>query len=116
MQKKVEILDRSEHMLLAAHHTPVGSRLTATTVETVTLDPTERIGFRLVRGPVPYVAESFTFETTRTGTRLTYTGELGTDLWGLGVAWGNLVARSWVDTVRTSIDAIKTESERRFTM
>ena len=32
---------------------PVGSGLTAVSVETVTLDPPNRMGFRLLRGPVP---------------------------------------------------------------
>jgi len=35
------------------------------------------------------------------------------ELWRLGQAWGDLVARSWVNVVRDSIAAIKTESERR---
>jgi hypothetical protein len=113
MREKVEILERAGQMVLAAHRTAVGSGLTAVTVETVTLDPPNRIGFRLLRGPVPYVIETFAFEETVDGTRLSYSGELGTDLWRLGQAWGDLVARSWVDVVRDSMAAIKTESERR---
>jgi hypothetical protein len=113
MREKVEILERAGQMVLAAHRTPVGFGLTAVTVETVTLDPPNRMGFRLQRGPVPHVIETFTFEETADGTRLSYTGELGTDLWRLGQAWGDMVARSWVQTVRDSIAAIKTESERR---
>jgi hypothetical protein len=46
-------------------------------------------------------------------TRLTYTGELGTDLWRLGQAWGHMVARSRVHAVRDSLAAIRAESERR---
>jgi hypothetical protein len=112
MREKVEVLERAGHMVLAAHRTPVGCGLTAVTVETVTLDPPNRMGFRLLRGPVPYVTEAFTFDETADGTRLTYSGELGTDLWRLGQAWGDLVARSWVDVVRDSMATIKTESER----
>jgi hypothetical protein len=78
-------------MVLAAHCTPVGSGLTAVTVETVTLDPPNRMGFRLLRGPVPHVIETFAFDETADGTRLSYSGELGTDLWRLGQAWGDLV-------------------------
>jgi hypothetical protein len=52
MREKVEILERAGQMVLAAYRTPVGSRLTAVTVETVTLDPPNRMGFRLLRGPV----------------------------------------------------------------
>ena len=47
------------------------------------------------------------------GDPLSYSGELGTDFWRLGQAWGDLVARSWVDAVRDSMATIKTESERR---
>jgi hypothetical protein len=113
MREKVEILERAGQMVLAAHRTPVGSGLTAVTVETVTLDPPNRMGFRLLRGPVPHVIETFTLDETADGTRLTYSGELGTDLWRLGQAWGDLVARSWVHAVRDSMATIKTESERR---
>jgi Polyketide cyclase / dehydrase and lipid transport len=113
MREKVEILERAGQMVLAAHRTPVGSGLTTVTVETVTLDPPNRMGFRLLRGPVPHVIESFAFDETADGTRLGYSGELGTDLWRLGQAWGDLVARSWVDVVCDSMAAIKTESERR---
>jgi hypothetical protein len=90
-------------MVLASHRTPVGSGLMAVTVETVILDPPSRMGFRLLRGPVPHVTETFTFDETADGTRLTYSGELGTDLRRLGRAWGDLVARSWVDVVRDSM-------------
>jgi hypothetical protein len=113
MREKVEILERAGQMVLAAHRTAVGSGLTAVTVETVTLDPPNRMGFRLLRGPVPHVIESFTFDETADGTRFSYSGELGTDLWWPGQAWGDLVARSWVHAVRDSMAAIKAESERR---
>lgn len=113
MAEKVQILERGEGMVLAAHRTPVGAGLIAVTVETVTFTPPERISFRLVRGPVPYVAETFEFEETSDGTRLTYTGELGTDLGAVGERWGDLVARSWVATVERSLETIKVESERR---
>jgi hypothetical protein len=113
MREKVEIPEWAGQMVLAAHRTPVGSGLTAVTVETVTLDPPNRMGFRLLRGPVPHMIETFAFDETADGTRLSYTGELGTDLWRLRQAWGDLVARGWVDVVRDSMAAIKTESERR---
>lgn len=112
LREKVDILERADGMVLAAHRTPVHGGLTAVTVETVTLDPPTRMGFRLLRGPVPHVSETFDFTETATGTRLVYTGELGTDLWQLGAAWGDLVARSWEAAVRASLDTIKVESER----
>jgi hypothetical protein len=116
MQEKVQIVERGDGMVLAAHRTPVGGGLVAVTVETVTFDPPARIGFRLVRGPVPYVAETFELTEelgTGTGTRLTYTGDLGTDLGRPGELWGDLVARSWVATVAASLESIRVESERQ---
>ena len=46
------------------------------------------------------------------GTAFEYHGELGTDLWALGAAWGNIVAPSWERTVGRSLEAIRTEAER----
>jgi len=115
LRQKVEILERAGDMVLAEHRTPVGLGLVARTVETVVLEPVERIRFRLVRGPVPHVLETFTFEAVGAGTRLSYTGELGTDLGPAGAAWGALVARSWVAAVERSLAAIRAEGERRVT-
>lgn len=125
MQEKVQILVRGDGMVLAAHRTPVGGGLVAVTVETVTFDAPARMGFRLVRGPVPHVAETFDLveiaalddsaegPSTSAGTRLTYSGELGTDLGRAGELWGSLVARSWIATVEASLEGIRVESERR---
>lgn len=113
LAEKVRILERSDHMVLAAHHTPMGKRLTAVTVETVAFDPPHKIGFRLVRGPVPLVSETFDFEPTETGTLLTYSGELGTDLGRLGELWGTLVASSWITAVEHSLELIRAASEGR---
>ena len=113
MQAKVKILERGSDMLLAAHHTAVSAGLTAVTVETVALDPPREIRFQLVRGPVPSVQETFTFEAHEDGsTTLTYEGTLGTDLWALGQAWGNVVAKSWEAAVAKSLDEIKTACEQ----
>ena len=113
LMEKVHTLERTDQILLAAHHTPVGKHLTAVTVETVILDPPNRLAFRLVRGPVPHVVETFTLAPTRDGTRLTYTGELGTDLGRVGELWGSLVTRSWLAAVQTTPGVINAESERR---
>jgi hypothetical protein len=115
LQEKVQILERADGMVLAAHRTPLPSGLTAVTVETVTFDPPSRIGFRLVRGPVPHVVETFTFDDVDGVTRLRYDGELGTDLGWLGQGWGDLVARAWVSTVRASLEDIRSASERHTT-
>ncbi len=112
MREKVQILARGGDMVLAAHRTRIGGRVTAVTVETVTLDPPEQIRFRLVRGPVPQVEETFAFAERDGTTTLTYTGVLGTDLWAAGRWWGNVVAGTWEATVRTSLGQIKAEVER----
>jgi len=113
LAERVEILQRTEQMVLAAHRTPVGMGLTAVTTETVAFDPPHQISFRLLRGPIPHVIETFDLAPVAAGTRLSYTGELGTDLGPLGARWGDLVARSWIAAVETSMATIKTESERR---
>ncbi|MEN8654834.1 SRPBCC family protein [Streptomyces sp. 21So2-11] len=114
MREKVRVLERGSDMVLAAHFTPVaGGRLTATTVETVRFTHPERIDFRLVRGPVPSVTESFRLTEHASGTRLEYRGEMGTDGWALGSRWGRLVAARWEETVAASLTSLKDEAQRR---
>lgn len=117
LREKVDILDRAGPMMLAAHRTPLrtplGRHLTAVTVETVVLQPPEQIRFGLVRGPVPLVEETFRFDEADGVTTLTYTGVLGTDLWALGEAWGAVVARTWVNTVRATLDQIQAATQPR---
>jgi hypothetical protein len=112
LQEKVRVLTRGTDMVLAAHYTPIRGRLRATTVETVRFDRPGRVDFRLVRGPVPHVEESFFLHDADGGTALTYSGELGTDLWALGQRWGDLVAARWEAVVKASFDSIKAETER----
>jgi Polyketide cyclase / dehydrase and lipid transport len=112
LRSKLEVLERGEDVVLAAHHTRAYG-LTATTVETVRFEPPERVHFRLVRGPVPHVVEQFELHETADGTVLEYTGELGTDLWVLGSWWGAAVARTWEATVESSLRAVADEAERR---
>ena len=63
--------------------------------------------------PVPHVIESFVLDAVDEGTSLTWDGELGTDFWVLGAWWGSRVARSWEKAVRSSLDAVVAEAERR---
>jgi hypothetical protein len=114
MQDKVQVLERGSDMVLASHKTRVGRRLIAATVETVRFHPPERMDFRLLRGPVPHVVESFQLTVEANGvTRLDYSGELGTDGWLPGAWWGNLVARRWNAAVEATFAAVKAEAERR---
>lgn len=115
MREKLSVLERGSDLVLAEHYTPIaGGRLRAVTVETVRFSRPERIDFRLVRGPVPHVTESFLLdETEAETTRLVYQGELGTDGWRAGQWWGAAVAARWEATVAASLASIKAEAERR---
>jgi hypothetical protein len=112
LASKLEVVERSAEMVLAAHYTRVG-RLTATTLETVRFTPPSRVSFRLVRGPVPHVVEEFEVRDVDGASELVYRGELGADLWGLGRWWGGRVASRWESAVRTSLEAVRAEAERR---
>lgn len=111
--EKVQILDRGTDMVLADHITALSGGLRARTTETVRFTPPERIDFRLVRGPVPYVVERFQLTQTPDGTRLEYHGELGTDLGRIGGRWAAIVAPRWENVVADTFAAVKTETERR---
>jgi len=113
MAGKLRVLERADDLVLAEHTTPIGAGLTAITVETVRFVPPERVEFRLVRGPVPAVSESFDLTDEHGGTRLRYAGELETDLGSVGALWGRLVARRWIAAVDGSLRSIKDEAERR---
>jgi hypothetical protein len=112
LRGELEVLERGSDMVLAAHFTEVRCG-TTTTVETVRFDRPRRVDFRVVRGPVPHVVESFLLEPSERGTRLTWRGELGTDFWAAGAWWGVRVARQWDRAVRSSLAAITAEAERR---
>jgi hypothetical protein len=114
MADKLQVLQRGTGMVLAEHFTPVHhGRLTAATLETVTFDRPHKIGFRLVRGPVPYLTEEFTLADQDGTTRLDYSGELGTDFGIAGRWWAERVAAAWEAAVRSSVTGIQAEAERR---
>ncbi|MET9969970.1 hypothetical protein ABZZ80_29600 [Streptomyces sp. NPDC006356] len=107
-------MERGSDMVPAAHSTPLADgRWKAVTVETVPFTRPERVDFRLVRGPVPYVFESFALTERDGSTRVEYEGELGTDMWRAGAWWGEMVAARWEETVAGSLAAVKEEAERR---
>jgi hypothetical protein len=113
MRAKLDVLERGSDMALAAHFTPLGRGLTVTTLETVRFERPNLVAFRLLRGPVPHMTETFELHPTDDGTELRYRGELGTDLWRLGSCWGALVAQPWERAVTQSLSSIRTEAERR---
>jgi hypothetical protein len=109
---KLQVWERGTDMVLAAHFTKVKCGIT-TTLETVRFQRPDRIDFRLVRGPVPHLVESFLLTANDAATELRWQGELGTDLWALGAWWGGRVARAWTNAVRTSLPDLAGEAERR---
>jgi Polyketide cyclase / dehydrase and lipid transport len=112
LAEKLQVWERGSDMVLAAHFTPAKCGIT-TTLETVRFQRPDRIDFRLVRGPVPHLAESFLLTSVDGGTELRWQGELGTDLWAIGEWWGGRVARAWSDAVKKSLQEIAAEAERR---
>lgn len=113
MAGSLEVLVRGTDLVLAAHHTPLRGGRRATTVETVHFTRPSTVEFRLVRGPVPHVVETFELTERGEGTRLAYTGELGTDLGVLGRWWGDRVTPVWEAAVRHTFASVRTEAERR---
>jgi hypothetical protein len=113
LAEKIQVLERSEGMVLAVHRTPVREGLVATTVETVRFERPGAIYFRLLRGPVPHVIERFELTEDEDATLFHYEGELGVDLWALGRWWGDLVARRWDAAVRGSVVEITRVAEMR---
>jgi hypothetical protein len=114
MADTLRVLERGADLVLAAHYTPLRGGRRATTVETVRFTRPSRVDFRLVRGPVPYVVETFMLTAQDPGTtRLAYTGELGTDLGPLGQWWGDRVTPVWEAAVAHTFRSVTAEAERR---
>jgi hypothetical protein len=113
MESKLRVLERGSDLVLAEHFTKIAGGLTAATVETVRFEWPHRISFRLLRGPVPHVTETFDLIERSGRTEFVYTGEMGTDLWMVGSWWGERVARKWEAAVAASVSGIKAEAERR---
>jgi hypothetical protein len=111
LKGEMAVWQRGSDMVLAAHFTEVKCG-TTTTVETVRFERPERIDFRVVRGPIPHLVESFLLYEEQPGTRLRWEGELGTDFWAAGEWWGQRVARQWERAVQRSVAAITAEAER----
>jgi hypothetical protein len=112
LEEKLEVWERGSDMVLAAHFTQVKCGMT-TTLETVRFARPDRVDFRLVRGPVPHLVETFDLIAAEYRTELRWQGELGTDGWAIGEWWGRRVAHAWTRAVSASLDEIAIEAERR---
>jgi Polyketide cyclase / dehydrase and lipid transport len=116
MTDKLRVVERGTDMVIAEHYTPVlGGRSVSITVESVRFERPRLIHFRLLRGPVPLVTETFEFKPGKSAatTDFEYRGELSTDLWSVGAWWGRVVARRWEAAVSESLQSIRAEAERR---
>jgi Polyketide cyclase / dehydrase and lipid transport len=116
MTDKLRVVERGHDMVIAEHYTPIlGGRTVSTTVESVRFERPRFIHFRLLRGPVPLVTETFEFKPGNAGatTDFEYRGELSTDLWAVGAWWGRIVASRWETAVSESVQSIRAEAERR---
>ena len=109
---KLDVWERGSDMVLAAHFTEVKCGTTMT-LETVRFERPARVDFRLVRGPVPHLVESFLLTPSDDGTELLWHGEVGTDAGAIGEWWGARVARVWTRAVEASMHEIAVEAERR---
>jgi hypothetical protein len=113
LRGKLEVLDRGDRMVVAAHRTKL-RWFESVTVESVAFEPPIRIGFRHLRGPVPHAIEEFVLHQEGVGTRIEYRGELGIDFWVLGRLAGRLwVVPAWEKAVRASLEHITVQAEQR---
>jgi hypothetical protein len=76
IKDKLHVWERGTDMVLAAHFTEVKCGVTST-VEIVRFERPDRIHFRLVRGPIPHVRESFTLKELGRGQPLRGKANLG---------------------------------------
>ena len=109
----VDVIARSDTLVVAAHHTKVHF-YTARTVEVVEFEPPSRVGFRHLHGPVPHAVEHFTLEESDGGTELDYGGEIGIDFFVLGrIAARYWVRSQWERAVREHLEDLRDRAEQR---
>jgi Polyketide cyclase / dehydrase and lipid transport len=109
----IEVLEKSEDLVVAAHYTRVHF-YTARTVEVIRFEPPTRVGFRHLVGPVPHAVEQFTLEDADGETELRYGGELGIDFFVFGrIAGRHWVRPQWQRTVREHLEDLKQRAELR---
>jgi hypothetical protein len=112
LKDKLEVLDRWDDTVLAAHHTPT-PRGISTTVETVRFIRPERVEFRLLQGPVSHTTEHFHLREVEGGTEIEYAGELGVDLPLIASWYAKKVVPIWNRTVERSLEGVKASAEER---
>lgn len=109
----IEVLAKSDALVVAAHHTKVHF-YTARTVEAIKFEPPTRVGFLHLTGPVPYAVEEFALEGVDGATELRYRGEVAVDFFVLGrIAGRHWVRPQWERIVRKHLDDLKERAELR---
>jgi hypothetical protein len=109
----IEVLARSDTLVVAAHHTKVHF-YTARTVEAVEFESPAWVGFRHLTGPVPHAVEEFALADVNGATELRYGGEIGIDFFILGrIAGRRWVRPQWERTVREHLEGLKGRAELR---
>jgi hypothetical protein len=109
----IEVLARSDEMVVASHLTKVHF-YTARTVEAIRFEPPTRVGFVHLTGPVPHAVEEFALDEVDGGTELRYGGEVGIDFFVLGrIAGRRWVRPQWERTVREHLGDLKQRAELR---
>lgn len=109
----IDLIARSDDLVVAAHHTEVHF-YKARTVEVVEFEPPSRVGFRHLTGPVPHAVEQFALEHSGEGTELHYSGEVGIDFFFLGrIAARYWVRPQWEGAVSAHLEDVKQRAEQR---
>jgi hypothetical protein len=113
VKRHIKVIERAGDLVVAEHRTPL-KLLDAITVETVCFERPSRVVFVLLRGPVPYVHETFELLERDGVTTLTYEGTMGADLWLFGRWYGGGVVRpAWERVVAASLKGVKAQAEAR---
>ena len=111
----IEVMARSERLVVASHRTKVHF-YEARTVEVIEIEPPNRVGFRHLHGPVPHAVERFELAEEGGGTGIEYGGELGIDFFVLGrLAARHWVRPQWERVVREHLEDLKRRAEERAT-
>ena len=108
----IDVLARSDELVVAAHHTRVHF-YTARTVEIVEFEPPRRVGFRHLAGPVSHAIERFELDESGGRTELRYTGGGDRLLRPRQARGAPLGPAQWERAVREHLETVKDSAEQR---
>lgn len=108
-----KVISRDGNVIVAEFVTKAGKR-TVTTLEEVTLYPTDRITYRHLQGPIHYVSEEFTFNEVDGDMELAYKGEFDLNIPILGWFIGRFYVKPMFDRlIKEHMEEIKEAAEAR---